>query len=111
MNTNEKKLSANDVSPFLPIHPGSIIKDELEFRGVSQRALAKHIGVSYSQFNEILNGKRDLNSEIALLLEAALGIEAQPLLRIQLDYDLQQTKSSKSFIDRIANIRKIAVVL
>ena len=111
MSEIKRKLSANNIASFEPIHPGEILKDEIEFRGISQRQLAKQIGVSYSQFNEMLNGKRALNSEMALLLEAALGIEAQPLLRIQLDYNLQQTKNNSSFLERIAKIRRIAAVL
>ena len=83
MNTTDNRRSANSATPFIAVHPGSIIKDELEFRGVSQKQLAKEIGVSYSLFNEVLNGKRELNPEIALLIEAATGMEAQPLLRIQ----------------------------
>ena len=111
MSETNKKLSANNIASFEPVHPGEILKDEIEFRGISQRQLAKQIGVSYSQFNEMLNGKRALNSEMALLLEAALGIEAQPLLRIQLDYNLQQTKNNSSFLERIAKIRRVAAVL
>lgn len=105
------RLSANEATPFIAVHPGEIIKEELEYRGISQRKLAKEIGISYSQFNEILNGKRALNSEVALLIEAALGIDAQPLLRIQLDYNIMQAKESKSFMDRLANIRRVAAVL
>jgi addiction module HigA family antidote len=111
MSTMDKRFYANNTQPFFPVHPGEIIKDELEYRGVSQRKLAKEIGVSYSQFNEVLNAKRPLSSELALLLEAALGIDAQPLLSIQLDYNLQQTKSNKSFSERLANIRKVAAIL
>ena len=111
MSEIKRKISANNIASFEPVHPGEILKDEIEFRGISQRQLAKQIGVSYSQFNEMLNGKRALNSEMALLLEAALGIEAQPLLRIQLDYNLQQTKNNSSFLERIAKIRRIAAVL
>ena len=111
MHTTDNRRSANSATPLIAVHPGSIIKDELEFRGVSQKQLAKEIGVSYSLFNEVLNGKRALNPEIALLIEAATGMEAQPLLRIQLDYNLQQTKSSKSFLDRIASIRRVAAVM
>lgn len=37
-----------DLEPFIPTHPGEIIKDEIEYRGISQRALAMQIGVSYT---------------------------------------------------------------
>ena len=51
------------MEPFQPTHPGEVIKDEIEYRGISQRALAAQIGVSYTQLNEVLNGKRTLNTE------------------------------------------------
>lgn len=41
-------MEANKLEPFLPTHPGEIIKDEIEYRGISQRALAMQIGVSYT---------------------------------------------------------------
>lgn len=33
-------MEANKLEPFIPTHPGEIIKDEIEYRGISQRALA-----------------------------------------------------------------------
>lgn len=108
MATN--KFSANDATPYIAPHPGEIIKDELEFRGISQRKLAKEIGVSYSQFNEVLNAKRPLSPEMALLIEAVLDINAAPLLRIQTDYNLQQTKNNPSFIQRLSVLKRVAAV-
>ncbi|MDE5850722.1 MAG: helix-turn-helix domain-containing protein, partial [Muribaculaceae bacterium] len=35
-----------------------MIKDELEYRGITQKALAAEIGIPASVLNEILNGKR-----------------------------------------------------
>jgi hypothetical protein len=32
--------------PFYPVHPGELIKDELEYRGISQKAFALKFGVS-----------------------------------------------------------------
>lgn len=104
------RLSANDVTPFIVPHPGEIIKDELEYRGISQRQLAKEIGVSYSQFNEMLNAKRQFTPEMALLIEAVLGINAAPLLEIQTDYNLHKTKSNPTFMERINSLRRVAAV-
>lgn len=69
------------------------------------------MGVSYTVFNEILNGKRPITTEYALLLEAALGIDAGIWLRLQADYNMQKAKSDKSFIARLEQIRKYAAVL
>ena len=47
----------------------------------------------------------------ALLFEAALGIDAEPLLKMQTDYDIHVAKSDKNFLERLANIRKLAAAL
>ena len=67
-------MIANNLTPSRPIHPGEMIKDEIEYRGISQKALAAEIGLPTSVLNEVLNGKRAVTTEYALLLEAALGI-------------------------------------
>ena len=38
-------MIANNLKPYKPTHPGEVLKDELEFRGISQRGLAKKMGV------------------------------------------------------------------
>ena len=102
---------ANNMMPSMLIHPGEMLKDEIEARGITQKDLAKRMGVSYTVFNEILNGKRPITTEYALLLEAALGIDAGMWLRLQADYNMQKAKSDKSFIARLEQIRKYAAVL
>ena len=103
-----KTLEANRMEPFQPTHPGEVIKDEIEYRGISQRALAAQIGVSYTQLNEVLNGKRTLNTEMALLISAALDIDAEPLLAMQMRYDVITARRNQSFVSRLKSIRKIA---
>lgn len=107
----DPKMIANNLTSFEPTHPGEILKDEIEFRGLSQRKLAAQMGISPTLLNEILNGKRAVSIEYALLFEAALGIDAEPLIKLQTSYDMQVVKSDKSFLERLANIRKIAAVL
>lgn len=97
--------------PSVAIHPGEMIKDEIEYRGISQKALATEIGVPPSVLNEVLNGKRAVTTEYALLLEAALGIEADLWLRMQADYNKQVAMSDKSFLERINRIRQVAAFL
>ena len=104
-------MIANNLNPSNPIHPGEMIKDEIEYRGISQKALAKEIGVPASVLNEVLNGKRSVTTEYALLLEAALGIEADLWLRLQSEYNKQIAKSDPSFLARLAKIRQVAAFL
>lgn len=105
------QMIANNLKPFLPTHPGEVLKDELEHRGISQRGLARQIGISYSVLNEVLNGKRSLNTELALMMEAALGVDAAPLLAMQNDYDMLMAERDASFMEKLRNIRQIAAAL
>lgn len=107
----EPRMIANNLNPSRPIHPGEMIRDEIEYRGISQKALANEIGIPASILNEVLNGKRAVNTEYALLLEAALGIEADLWLRLQADYNKQMAKSDPSFMKRLARIRRAAAFL
>ena len=105
------KMIANNLKPFQPTHPGEVLKDELEFRGISQRGLSKELGVSYSALNEVLNGKRALNTELAMMLEAALGVDAAPLLAMQNEYNMMMAERDTSFVEKLKNIRRIAAML
>ena len=88
----DDRMVANNLEPHYLTHPGEVIKDELAYRGISQRCLANQIGVPASQLNELLNAKRPLNAEMALLIEQALGIDAAPLLSLQMKYNLLSAK-------------------
>lgn len=106
-----KNKTANNMTSSMLIHPGEMIKDEINARGITQKELAQQMGVSYTVFNEILNGKRPVTTEYALLLEAALGTNASIWIGLQADYNLQKAKQDKTFLKRLKKIRKIAAVL
>ncbi len=109
-NVNPNMI-ANNLKPYQPTHPGEVLKDELAYRGISQRAFARRLGVSYSVLNEVLNGKRRLNTELAMMMEAALDIDAAPLLAMQNEYDILMAQRDASFMERIRQIRQIAAAL
>jgi len=104
-------ILANEITPFSPTHPGEILKDELEFRGISQKELAENINISYSYINEVLNCKRPLNTELAMMIEAALDISAEPLLNMQMRYNMQIAQKDSSFTEKLNKIRKMVAVL
>lgn len=87
-------MIANNITQHEPTHPGKILKEEIEYRGLSQRKLAAQMGVSHSVLNEVLNAKRPLTTEYALLIEAAMGIDAGIFIRMQADYNLQTAKQN-----------------
>lgn len=103
--------TANKYTPYFPIHPGEILKDEIEYRGISQRRLALQMGISYTLLNEVLNGKRQVNTELAMLVEAALGLDADTLVRMQARYNMQVARQDKTFAQRLAKIHQLAAML
>lgn len=107
----DPKMIANNLTPAFPTHPGEILKDEIEYRGLSQRKLAEQMGLGYSVLNEILNARRPMTEKTALLFEAALGVEAEPLMRLQLKYNMQTTRKDQTFMERLAQVRKVVAVL
>lgn len=96
---------------YTPTHPGEILKDEIEFRNISQRHLAEQTGIPYKALNDLLNGRRNLTTSTAMLMEAALDIPADSLMRIQLKYNIQMARNDSSFMERLKNIRRFAAAL
>lgn len=97
--------------PFCPTHPGEIIKEELQYRGISQRKFARIIGISYTLLNDVLNEKRPVSTDFALLVEASIGINAEMLINMQARYNLQKAKEDKNTMKRFENLRKICASL
>ncbi len=97
--------------PYSPTHPGEILKEEIEYRGISQKELARQIEMSYTMLNEILNAKRPISASAALLFEAALGIEAEMLVNMQARYHMQVARNDQSLRLRFEKIRKTCAML
>lgn len=52
-------MIANNTEPFEPTHPGELLRDEIEYRHISQKQLAADMGVSYTVLNDIVNSNWD----------------------------------------------------
>ena len=44
-------MIANNLTPYFLTHPGEVIKDEIEARGITQRQLSEVTGIAYSVVN------------------------------------------------------------
>ena len=82
--------------PFMAVHPGMMIKPELDERGISQKKFAEMLGTQPSHLSEVLNGKRTLTTELAMKIESTLGLPAKILLSAQTQYELESAKSSNA---------------
>jgi antitoxin HigA-1 len=107
----DPKMIANNLTSSEATHPGELIKEEIEARGITQKKLASQMGISYTVLNDIVRGRRCINTECALLLEAALGIEAGLWLKLQGEYDMQEVKRNASFMEKLKSVRRVAAIL
>lgn len=102
---------ADIIYGYEPTHPGEVIKDEVEYRSISQRKLAEQLGMPYKALNDLLNGRRTLTVTTAMMIEAALDIPADSLMRLQLKYNMHRAAADSSFMERLSRIRRIASML
>jgi len=93
---------------FTPTHPGEVLKDEIEYRKLSQSVLAKQMGMSYKILNDILNERRAVTPTTAMMFEAALGIPAYSLINIQTKYNMQIARQDNAFMAKLEKIRQMA---
>ena len=100
---NDNKMKSIN---HLPIHPGELLKEELEVRGISQKVFSEKTGISYTMLNEILNCKRPVTSDLSLLFEAALGINSEMLINMQTRHSLAKSRLEPSMASRISKIRQ-----
>lgn len=72
-----------------PLHPGEVL-DEVYMTemNLNQTALASKCKCSPRKINEIVNGKRGISPEFAIVLEKVLGTSAEMWVRMQAEYDL-----------------------
>ena len=104
-------MIANNIERAFASHPGELLKDELEYRGISQRKFSEQIEVQYSLLNDILNCKKSMSVEFAMLVEAALGINAELLINMQYDYSVFTAKKDKTFTNRLKRVKSVAAAL
>jgi addiction module HigA family antidote len=76
-----------EFKPNYAIHPGVILKEELEFISLSQLKLSEKTGISKTIINDIIKGKRDINAQYAVLFENVFEHPAKFWLRLQSLYD------------------------
>lgn len=77
-----------------PPHPGGLITEYLEDFNVSLRGLARNLGVSPSALSKVAAGKTAITLEMALRLEAGLGISARLWMAMQATYDLSRIRQA-----------------
>ena len=72
-----------------PIHPGELLRDELDEIGVSMNELARSLRVPMNRISAIVNGKRAITVDTAMRLARYFGTSPQYWLNLQNAYDLE----------------------
>ncbi|MFZ0590416.1 MAG: HigA family addiction module antitoxin [Bryobacteraceae bacterium] len=79
----------------LAVHPGEILKDEMEERDISINALARALRVPPNRVSAIINGKRSITADTAHRLGRFFGTSAGMWMNLQAEYDLRSVDAAR----------------
>ena len=74
------------------VHPGEILRDELEALGLSANALSKALDVPVNRVTAILHGQRGVRANTALRLARYFGTTPGVWLNLQQTYELRRAE-------------------
>jgi antitoxin HigA-1 len=75
------------------VHPGRVLKEEMEARAISGTALALKLRVPPQRINDVVAGRRAMTAETALRLARYFGNDAAFWMNLQTAYDLAQVET------------------
>ena len=70
------------------VHPGEVLRDELDELGVSPTAFARAIDVPPNRISQIIADKRSITGDTALRLGHWSGVDAPFRMDLQAQFDL-----------------------
>lgn len=74
------------------VHPGAVLKDELEELGITPTEFARQIDVPANRVSQIIAGKRSITGDTALRCGHWFGTDPQFWLNLQAQWDLVQAE-------------------
>ena len=86
-----------------PVHPGEILREELDEFGLSANALSKALGVPVNRVTTILNGRCGVSADTALRLARYFGTTPQLWMNLQKTWELRQAEiaSGRQISERV----------
>lgn len=90
----------------IAVHPGLVLQDMLAEVGVSQSALARHLGTNSARINMICNGKRGITADMAYRLGKAF--QTGPAFWMNLEKNWELSQFEESDYEQIAEIKRVA---
>jgi addiction module HigA family antidote len=86
------KININQLTPFIAIHPGEILKDELKARHIKLRDFALLSVIGLPHLREVINGRINIDASIALAISKSLNIDTYIWLNLQSNYEKDLAK-------------------
>ena len=77
-----------------PVHPGEILREELDTLGLSANGLSGALGVPLHRIVAILSGQGDVNADMALRLARYFGTTPQLWLNLQQTWELRRAEAA-----------------
>jgi antitoxin HigA-1 len=74
-----------------PVHPGEVLKDEMDGLGLSADTFASTLGVPANHLDQVLAGKRSLTADLARRLARHFGTSAEFWMNLQSGYERDLT--------------------
>ena len=75
-----------------PVHPGEILREEIEASGVSEGAMSKALDVPFSRVTLMLEGRQGITADTALRLARYFGTSPQLWLNLQQTWELRRAE-------------------
>ena len=75
-----------------PVHPGEVLREEIDTLELSANALSRELGVPVNRITTILNGQRGVSADTALRLARYFGTTPQLWLNLQKTWELRRAE-------------------
>ena len=93
----------NSKNGMRPVHPGEILREQLDEPGLSANALSRALGVPVNRVTTVLNGQRGVSADTALRLARYFGTTPQLWLNLQKTWELRRAEieSGREIAERV----------
>ena len=88
-------LKTDTFSPDYAIHPGEILEETLDARGIRKGDFATRCGISTKTISLLINGKAPITPDTAIQFEKVLGVSAAIWLNLFTNYSLFKARKAE----------------
>jgi len=97
-------IKKNQFEPDYAVHPGEILNEILEARGIREKDFAKRCGISFKTISQIINSKAPVTPETSIQFERVLGVSADIWNKLDSQYKLIVARRKK--LKELENIKE-----